>query len=308
MSGGRLIFTNIKHTSAFPKRRVPIADVRLPYVIVRDPAVRLAPAAALNANFPPVFPNARVEVKNQDPNTECPDRSYFVTDGGAEENLGLVSALFALQSALEEIATRCAQAPRDPWCGRKLRPIHFVIAEASATGYDYEHDRGLSAGLEGAKDRMTGGLTNTLIADARKLYQSSPAAPKDADSGVPRDADKMVRFHFLAMPLVFRSRGGVGTHWTHADTFTLSDPRVRARRASWGNTVDVQWDELTRMWTALHQPEARFCDDASYGNVNTDKVRRWICGWKFDGNSPRDLHVLEWRTLVTELKPTPPAP
>jgi hypothetical protein len=62
------------------------------------------------------------------------------------------------------------------------------------------------------------------------------------------------------------------------------------------------------MWTALHQPEARFCDDASYGNVNTDKVRRWICGWRFDGNRPRDLHVLEWRTLVTELRPTPPAP
>jgi hypothetical protein len=304
MSGGRLIFTNIKHTTAFPKRDVPIADVRLPYVIVRDPAVRLAPAAALNANFPPVFPNARVEVKNQDPSTECPDRSYFVTDGGAEENLGLVSAIFAVQSALAEIKTRCEHAPQDPWCRRKLRPIHFVIAEASATGYDYEHDRGLSAAVEGAKDRMTGGLTNALIGHARFLYRSSPAAPKDAN----KMTDRLVRFHFLAMPFVFRSRGGVGTHWTHADTFTLSDPRVRARRAGWGDTVHVHWGELTRMWTALHQPEARFCDDASYGNVNTDKVRRWICGWRFDGNRPRDLHVLEWRTLVTELRPTPPAP
>jgi hypothetical protein len=300
MNGGRLIFTNIAQVSAFPKREAPIADVRLPYVIVRDPGVRLAAAAALNANFPPVFPNARVEVKDQDPNTECPDRSYFVTDGGAEENLGLVSALFAVQSALAEIAGRCRAAPADPWCRRRLRPIHFVIAEASATGYDYEQDRGVSAGMEGAKDRMTGGLTNMLIDDTDRLHAraSSRVEGGRAAQGL------RLRFHFLAMPLVFRSRGGVGTHWTHADRFTFSDPRVRAPHLSWAaGTVDVRWSELTRMWTALHDPEARFCDDASYGGVNTDTVRRWICGWRFDGSRPRDLHVLEWRTLVTELKP-----
>jgi hypothetical protein len=303
MSGGRLIFTNIAQVSAFPKREAPIADVRLPYVIVRDPAVRLAAAAALNANFPPVFPNARVEVKNQDPNTECPDRSYYVTDGGAEENLGLVSALFAVQSALANIAERCPAAARDPWCKRRLRPIHFVIAEASATGYDYEHDRGMSAGLEGAKDRMTGGLTNMLIKDTQDLYETAPSRVAGAKAA----PAPSLRFHFLAMPLVFRSRGGVGTHWTHAESFTLSDPRVRAPHWSWAaGTVDVRWSELTRMWSALHDPEGRFCDDASYGGVNTDTVRRWICGWRFSGSRPRDLHVLEWRTLVTELKPQTP--
>jgi len=303
MNGGRLVFTNIAQVSAFPKREAPIADVRLPYVIVRDPGVRLAAAAALNANFPPVFPNARVEVKNQDPNTECPDRSYFVTDGGAEENLGLVSALFAVQSALANIAERCPAAARDPWCRRRLRPIHFVIAEASATGYDYEHDRGMSAGLEGAKDRMTGGLTNMLIKDTQDLYETASSRVAGAKAAQARS----LRFHFLAMPLVFRSRGGVGTHWTHAESFTFSDPRVRAPHLSWAaDTVDVRWTELTRMWSALHDPDARFCDDASYGGVNTDTVRRWICGWRFGGSRPRDLHVLEWRTLVTELKPATP--
>ena len=303
MNGGRLVFTNIAQVSAFPKREAPIADVRLPYVIVRDPGVRLAAAAALNANFPPVFPNARVEVKNQDPNTECPDRSYFVTDGGAEENLGLVSALFAVQSALASIAERCPAAARDPWCRRRLRPIHFVIAEASATGYDYEHDRGMSAGLEGAKDRMTGGLTNMLIKDTQDLYETASSRVAGAKAAQARS----LRFHFLAMPLVFRSRGGVGTHWTHAESFTFSDPRVRAPHLSWAaDTVDVRWTELTRMWSALHDPDARFCDDASYGGVNTDTVRRWICGWRFGGSRPRDLHVLEWRTLVTELKPATP--
>jgi len=302
MSGGRLIFTNLRHVSAFPQRDVPIADVRLPYVIVRDPQVRLAPAAALNANFPPVFPNARVEVKNLEPNAECPDRSYFVTDGGAEENLGLVSALFAVQSALREIAERCGKRERDAWCERRLRPLHFVIAEASATGYDYDQDRGVSAGIEGAKDRMTGGLTNRLIAETQWLYNR--AFTRDVSTAGPAPS---VRYHFLPMPLVFRSRGGVGTHWTHAETFTLSDPRVRSPHWLGRDTVVLHWSELTRMWTAMHDPSAAFCDDASYGNVNTDKVRRWVCGWRFDGNHPRDLHMLEWRTLVTYLKP-PPAP
>jgi hypothetical protein len=305
LHGGRLIFTNIKHTSAFPGRDATIADIRLPYAIVRDPAVPLAGAAALNANFPPVFPNARVELKNADNRTECPDRSYYVTDGGAHENLGLVSALYAVESALAEIEKRCegAKAKQDPWCARKLRRIHFVIAEASATGYDYSQDRGMSAGLEGGKDRMTGGLTNELIEASRKLYRSLPL---EQARGQP------IRFHMLAMPLVFRARGGIGTHWTHAETFRLSDPRVRSPLASWipgelrfvgiRDAVDVDWRNITRMWTAMHEPDVRFCDDAGYGNIDTDEVRRWICGWRFDADRPRDLHVLEWRRLVNALR------
>jgi hypothetical protein len=59
MSGGRFIFTNLRDTDAFPKRRSPIPDVRLPYEIVQGPKVSLAKAAALNANFPPVFPKCK---------------------------------------------------------------------------------------------------------------------------------------------------------------------------------------------------------------------------------------------------------
>lgn len=300
MQGGRLIFTNLRQVNAFPGRGEPIPDVRLPYAIVRDPNVRLASAAALNANFPPVFPNALVQVRNQDPEASCGHRSYLVTDGGAEENLGLVSALFAVQSALNEIGDRCSgkAARSDKWCARRLRRIHFVIAEASATGYDYEQDRGISAGLEGAKDRMTGELTNRLIADANASYLESPAAPARA---------REMAFHFLAMPLVFRSRGGVGTHWTHAEHFTFADPRQRASNRWLASTVALDWQDLRRMWRSLHAPDLRFCGDDSYGGIDTDTVRRWICGGRFDANKPRDLHILEWRALVGELGPAPGA-
>src|SRR5262249_2730772 len=138
-----------------------LPDTRLPYVVVTDPEVKISHAAALNANFPPVFPNARVQLDGRSP---CDARSYHVTDGGAEENLGLVSALYGVLSALDDLASRC---------GKKcdLRPVHFVIAEASATGYDYAQDRGLSAGLGGGKERMTGGLTNELEARLAAAYK-----------------------------------------------------------------------------------------------------------------------------------------
>ena len=60
--GGRLIFTNL----SFPRPLArPISsehpEIRFPYVIVNDPAVKLTDAAALQANFPPVFPNAAVD-------------------------------------------------------------------------------------------------------------------------------------------------------------------------------------------------------------------------------------------------------
>jgi hypothetical protein len=131
MSGGRLIFTNLQDTNKFPQRESPIPDVRLPYQIVKDLKVPLAYAAALNANFPPVFPNARIQFENDKPGS-C-KRSYYVTDGGAEENLGLISALYALESAVDKIPS-----------GVRIRPIHVVIAEASAVAYDYSQDRGLS--------------------------------------------------------------------------------------------------------------------------------------------------------------------
>jgi hypothetical protein len=57
-----------------------------------------------------------------------------VTDGGAEENLGLISALYALESGLAKLLN-----------GVRLRPIHVVIPEASGVSYDYSQAlRGLA--------------------------------------------------------------------------------------------------------------------------------------------------------------------
>jgi len=109
MGGGRLIFTNLADRThsrlrcVAPRIRVAHSDVRLPYVVVQDRDVPVASAAALNANFPPIFTNARVDVASETKDAACPERSYYVTDGGATENLGLVSALYALRAALKQL-------------------------------------------------------------------------------------------------------------------------------------------------------------------------------------------------------------
>lgn len=293
MAGGRLIFTNLTEIR-FPERDNRMPDVRLPYVVVRDPAVKLQHAAALNANFPPVFPNARVLL--HDAAAPCGGRSFFVTDGGALENLGLVSALYALRSALEEIRAHCGDgAPKThAWCRRTLRPIRFIIAEASAATFDYEQDRGISAVLS-AKERLTGGLTEALIAQSEALYR---------DAGVPAGA-KELDFHFLGLPLAFRARGGLGTHWMHAGKVEMIDPRLRevpARYELWDRaraTVTISRKQLGQIWRALHEPapDRDYCGnrrDYTWGDRNTDRVRHWVCG---GSDGARDLHIESWRKL-----------
>lgn len=305
MNGGRLIFTDLRSTGAFPGRESIVADIRLPYQVVRDPAVPLAQAAALSANFPPVFPNARVVLRDYAADADCPDRSFYVTDGGAQENLGLVSALYALQSALEDLERVCP-AP----CRKPLRPIHIVIAEASSVDFDYSDDRGVSTGLSGARERLTGGVTDMLHRHVEDIYRRLSGAARGQTA---------VRLHYVALPLAFRARGGFGTHWMHAGRVTLTDPRTRdvqggagwLKAGSRAARVTLDREELGLLWTAMHDPDRHFCANLDYGNLRTDRVRRWICGTpRAPGDElfARDLHVEAWDTLVRSLRGEPPRP
>ena len=318
MGGGRLIFTNLKQIAAFPSNtgaapnpKNEIPDVGLPYRIIRDPSVSLARAAALSANFPPAFQNAKVVVRQVQEDADCPDRVYFVTDGGAEENLGLVSALFALQSALQQIKAEQRQrktAQEQIKTRRKhsesrihLRPINIVLAEASAAAFDYEQDRGIAAAVGGAKERMTGGLTNALIENIRRLQ---------IEIGGQDKAPKLLKLHYLPLPLVFRARGGFGTHWMQADRIEMSDPRLRAAPALWERivtsathaSVALSKTELCEVWTDLHSPDGGFCQhERKYTGSSSDEVRRWVCGARNDKQRPRDIHVDVWQSLVRDL-------
>ena len=77
---GRLVLTNLAFSKPLDFLLPNVAGSDSQYVIVDDPKVRLTTAAALNANFPPVFSNAGVDLPE--------GHRYWVTDGGALDNSG----------------------------------------------------------------------------------------------------------------------------------------------------------------------------------------------------------------------------
>jgi hypothetical protein len=304
MGGGRLIFTNLTGRDAFPPSgELPptdgmphIPDVRLPYVVVQDRGVPVASAAALNANFPPVFTNARVNVASEAGDKVCPQRAYYVTDGGATENLGLVSALYALRSALGQLQP--AEIPE----------IHIVTVEASATTYDYEPDRGVNAATGGSKERLTGGLSQELLNQVQALASR-------ATTGNGR-----VQVHALALPLAFRSRGGFGTHWMFPDAVVVENPQLTAplnwyehQLARWFSktppnaTIDKQ--QLIDLWTELYRTDNGFCQQRWASN-DQQQVANWVCGNHAAGEKKlaRDIQITEWAQLIDSLTPRAPEP
>jgi len=295
LAGGRLIFTNLDNLSGFPEPATQAPDMWLPYRIVNDGSVKLAAASALTANFPPVFSNARVRLVTRK-NVKCDSQSYFVTDGGATENLGLVSALFALRGTL-------AQIPADT----VLSDIHVLAFEASAIDYDYRDDRGVGAATGGSKERINAGLTQALLKEVGSLVSSHGAA---------------LRVHYLPLPVAFRSRGGFGTHWMFARTIRVTNPLLAAVpgwRDSLGESlkdhVDLGREEVMVTWRALFDPRQPICDRAE-GYVKAPKSRppswtpevqlvtRWICGHDDRRATPPllpDYQVEAWGTVVREL-------
>jgi hypothetical protein len=301
LAGGRLIFTNLRNVSGFPERSADAPDMFLPYRIVNDGSVTLASASALTANFPPVFSNARVRLITQEVQG-CEGLSYFVTDGGATENLGLVSALYALRGTL-------ARIPEEV----KLSDLHVLAFEASAIDYDYSDDRGIGAATGGSKERINAGLTQLLLRELDGLLAARGAS---------------LQVHYLPLPVAFRSRGGFGTHWMFARNVRVTNPHLAEAPSLWDQVLDttgqrehvnLDRDEVLTTWRALFDPDeppcpraaryhADFLASAPAGwTADVQRVARWICG--FDDTrahqAPRpDYQVDAWIRVIATLRET----
>jgi hypothetical protein len=296
LAGSRLIFTNLANVDGFPRAPWPMADVGFEYKVIRDPSVPIATAAALNANFPPVFSNARVCVGRRG-DGDCKGDSYYVTDGGATENLGLVSALYELRGVLDAWQKAPPRAN-----GKPVVPpqIDVIAIEASAITYDYTDDRGVAAATGGSKERINGGLTGELLTSINGQL-TSLGAPK-------------LRLHYLPLPTAFRSRGGFGTHWMYAKKIRVSNPLVARpgnRFEQWlhesTSYVYLDQGEVNALWTALFDPKANFCAPRASDSRDMRLVAEWICGtskaWDIKLGSPDPL-VGAWGELVNELGDT----
>ncbi len=191
VAGGRLILTNLNLDGAFPAKPDFIPGIQLP-VVLDDRDIRVERAAALSANFPPVFSNAAIDVDNQ--------TRYWVTDGGAADNRGLEPLLFALRQAVT----------KSPGTPGNLPSVKVVIIEASGIDETFEQNRGLGSAM-GAGAHFADQLDTELHNDLVSIYQT--AQQKDD-----------LQFYYIAMPRFLRTSGSFGTHWMLQEHITVKHP------------------------------------------------------------------------------------
>ncbi len=216
MAGGRLILTNLHLGDDFvPSVEETGGPAGLP-VVVHDPATRLEVAAALNANFPPVFSNAAIDIGNRD--------RYWVTDGGAIDNRGIEMPLYALMEALqdEKYENRAARLPA----------VTIVILDASAFSNKYSQDRGVGT-IMGAGTQYASLLVEEQIQTIRTLYKMK----KQPDD---------FQFIYLPMPLCLRQSGSFGTHW-------MLQPNIEIVLAT-GRSLTLKGHEMIDLLRAMHSP------------------------------------------------------
>lgn len=219
LAGGRLILTNLGIRSAFEGSNLPYyQQVPLP-VVVDDPAMPLVTAAALNANFPPVFSNAPVDVDQR--------TRYWVTDGGAADNRGLEMLLYVLRDTL-------AKNPSALPAGALI-----LVVDAGAESDSFSQDRGIGSAIG---------------AGAQFAMHLSAEIKRDIDRGQPN-----VKLIYLRMPRLLRASGSFGTHWMLQDNIRVDDPHAAvcdaclfASLQQWWAAKSVTGGETITMLRALY--------------------------------------------------------
>lgn len=277
-AGGRLVITNLSPKD-FPERGPDYArDAFLKYSVIdsgftatindtRYDSMPLFAAAAISANFPPVFSDAGLQINRIDNDETCVDR-YWVTDGGATDNRGILSLLYALKAALEDM--------RDPL---SLPELHIVVAEASAESIDYNQIRGVG-GKMGASAQIASQLKMRLIGDINRLVCTLKQEPCEQGKSA------WVHVHYLEMPVIFRTRGGLGTHWKLPWRVTFRDPGAIDKEAA--NKKTVWAADALELMATLHG--RKDCDE----RILDQDLRQWICD--------ADPHRAVWSALVEGMK------
>jgi hypothetical protein len=276
-SGGRLVFTNLRDVSAFPTSMDALDDAKdeyQTYVIVGGEQTAVTAAAALNANFPPVFANGAVDILSHG-SKEVVER-YWVTDGGATDNRGVISLLYALESALEAQRIACNGDCKNYAMQRP--DIHLVIADASAASIDYRADRGIGSKF-GAAQKFASQLMLKQIETVKKSY---------------KDMGGNIETHYLSMPAVLRMRGGLGTHWMMPVQVILKD--IREPDPDKAKTLTIDRLPLISLITQLHDSSADNCDKPqTETTTETDTPEQWV---------QADSHACAWSKLVKQLGKT----
>jgi hypothetical protein len=222
---GRLSITNIN--TDFDRKEAHDScswELDLPYYIVKDPDTTLFTAASLSANFPPVFSNAAVKID---------DEKYWVTDGGAVENRGIISILLTLKESLGNIHAGL----KDPDNKISISDVHIIVADAGAFEPYYSSDRGLGAKSDAA-EKIANRLISELIEKIRDLHKSISGR------------ENGIRVTYLPMPDSLRASGTFGTHWMMPDKVNVKS------LFSDEDGVDLNSNELIELTDAIFRDDS----------------------------------------------------
>ncbi len=248
LAGGRLVLTNLWFPDDFRQDSLEpdVGDPKLP-VLVQSPTVRLEDAAALNANFPPVFSNAAID-------DGCETR-YWVTDGGAVDNRGMEMMLLALKKTLEKMKATGS-----------LPPLHIVIADASALDNSFSQNRGV-ASMTGAGTHFASHLNSELYSEIVTMYGNS--------------ATDKLRLSYVMMPDILRKSGSFGTHWMLQDTIKVHHQDAAASGLKDEDkppeqAAKVPGVEMVRLMRALQSADVK--------NLSPDGCK--ILGWAWGDTKP----------------------
>jgi len=232
-SGGALLITNVAHRAFDPEVANVGCGCHLECIPVYDPQFDLCYAAALSANFPPVFSNAAITVEQS---TDPKRKRYWVTDGGAAENRGIVALLRALKSALaDEVASRANRASTTP-----PPKIIIIVADASALPLAFTQDRGLGSILAGGTQyatQLSQELLNQIANDYRTL----------AGKGW----EEKLKLRHLVIPSKLYSDGGMGTHWMLPSSFSFDVP-VEANGVRGKRLISLNQTQMKQLLVRLH--------------------------------------------------------
>jgi predicted acylesterase/phospholipase RssA len=243
-SGSRVVFTNV---ATFQQNTAADADPGyasdLRFVTFGDPSVTLAAAASASANFPPVFSNIAIDRREGSAITA----RYWVTDGGAMDNRGLISLLVALRSMLQDWDRADGVLP----------PIRILVVDASSYSNDFNQDRGLSA-LGGARLNVSSKLIAVLLRQVQTLHRQKS------------DSKTQLTIHDLTLPRAIRS--GMGTHWM-MPTETTFGPRKWVPGTTDETTATLTEDQILPLFRQIYADDRSWPDGFQEEWIREDDPR-----------------------------------
>jgi hypothetical protein len=211
-----------------------------------------------------------LEIITDRSNGRC-NGQYWITDGGAMDNRGLLSLLYSLREAVKKINKN------------ELPKLHIIVADASFESIDYiQEKRGIGGKLDSSV-HLASEISNELFEDINRYICDLKGENYD------KSKSSFLKMYYLEMPKIFRTRGGLGTHWKMPQNIVFSDPKEFDQKDA--KTEDLKKHEVLNLIANLHGKGD--CKKRLEKSFNKNIVS-WICN--------DDKHQEVWSKITNNLK------